>query len=88
MGDAFHDSHLGLCLVLKVSQGEGHRSELLGGLAEEFSRVLHLQHVRLLGALVHGDLRVTFTACNDFELCSGQFSRLSATRVFDTRISW
>jgi hypothetical protein len=33
-----------------------------GHLAEELSRVLHLEHVRLLRLLVDGDLRVTLAA--------------------------
>ena len=62
MGDTLNDAHLGLGLVVHGPEGEGHHAELLGGLREELPRVLHLEHVRLVGLLVDGDLGVALAA--------------------------
>ena len=59
MSDALDDSHSSLGLILESPERERHRAELLGRLAEELPRVLHLQHVRLVRLLVDGDLRVS-----------------------------
>ena len=62
MSDTLNNSHLGLRLVLKGSKREGHASELLARLTEKLSRVLHLEHVRLVSSLVDGDLRIALAA--------------------------
>lgn len=62
VGDALDNSHLGLRLVLEGAKREGHGAELLAGLTEKLSRVLHLEHVRLVRPLVDGDLRVALAA--------------------------
>lgn len=62
VGDALDDAHLGLGLVVHGPEREGHHAELLGGLRVELPRVLHLEHVRLVGLLVDGDLGVALAA--------------------------
>ena len=62
MRDALHDAHFGLRLVLHGPEREGHGSESLGHVGEEFPGVLHLQHVRLVGLLVDRDFGVLFPA--------------------------
>ena len=43
--DAFDDSHSSFLLILKITEGEGHRAALAVHFREESTRSFHFQHV-------------------------------------------